>query len=151
MSSSRRVGNGVIEGMNVLFRKIWEEEQVPSKWKESRVTLVHKGVHKSKKDLKNYRPIALVDTISKVFCGILSEGLREWCERDKIMGEEQNGFRKDRRGEDNMFVVREVIEKMRRERSKGYFAFLNIEKVYDKLNRYKLFKILERVGMSEKI
>lgn len=55
----------MIEGMSVLFTKIWEEEQVLSKWKESRLTLVHSGGHNSKKGLKNYRSITLVDTIFK--------------------------------------------------------------------------------------
>ena len=87
------------------------EERVPQKWNESRVNLLHKGGHKSKNELKNYRPISLSDTVSKIFCGILNERLKEVCERCKVMGEEQNGFRKNRRGEDNMFIVREVIEK----------------------------------------
>lgn len=64
------------------------------------------------------------------------------------MGEEQNSFRKDVREEDNMLVVMEVIEKIMREKSKGYFAFLDIEKAYDGINRYKLSKILKRVGMK---
>lgn len=50
-----------------------------------------------------------------------------------------------------MFMVREMIETMRREKSKGYFTFLDIEKAYDKINIYKLFKMLMMVGMSEKI
>ncbi|RUM30947.1 MAG: hypothetical protein DSY42_03580 [Aquifex sp.] len=60
-----------------------------------KTTLLHKGGHKSKKELKNYRPIALADTIAKVFCGGLSGRLSECSERCKVLGEEQNGFRKD--------------------------------------------------------
>ena len=30
--------------------------------------------------------------------------------RNRVMGDEQNGFRKDSRGKDNMCVVNEVIE-----------------------------------------
>lgn len=144
-------GNGIIEGMHGLFKNVWSEERVPRKWNESRVTLLHKGGHKSKKELKNYRPITLTDTISKVFCGVLNERLKGIFERNKVMGEEQNGFRMDRRGEDNMFVVREVIENMKKSGRKGYFAFLDIEKAYDRVNRYKMCKILETVGVSEKI
>ena len=84
---------------------------------------MHKGGYKSKRELKNYRPIAITDTVSKVFCGILNERMKVVIERNKVMGEEQNGFRVDRRGEDNMFVVREVIEKMVKEKMKAYVAF----------------------------
>ena len=111
-------GKGVIDGLYKTFLRVWREERVPRKWNESRVNLIHKGGHKSKSELKNYRPISLSDTISKVFCGIMNERLKKLCERCEVMGEEQNGFRKDRRGEDNMFVVREVIEKMNKRGTK---------------------------------
>ena len=143
-------GRGVVEGLHKLFNRILEEERVPSKWNESRVSLLHKGGHKSKRELKNYRPISLSDTVCKVFCGIMNERLKEIFERNNVMGEEQNGFRSDRRGEDNLFVVREVIEKLRKRGKKGYIAFLDIEKAYDRVNRYKMCKILERVGVSDK-
>ena len=34
---------------------------MPESWNETRVTLLHKGGCKSKKELKNYRPIAVAD------------------------------------------------------------------------------------------
>ncbi|KAF2354306.1 hypothetical protein FHG87_014938 [Trinorchestia longiramus] len=63
------------------------------------------GGHKNMKELKIYRPIALADTISKIFCGILNERMKHVVEEQGVMGEEQNGFRRDRRDEDNWFVM----------------------------------------------
>ena len=91
-------GKGMVEGIYQLFKKIWNEEKVPKKWNESRVTLLHKGGHKNKKELKNYRPITLTDTISKIFCGILNDRLKDIFERNKVMGEEQNGFSNGQEG-----------------------------------------------------
>ena len=48
-----------------------------------------------------------------------------------VLGEEQNGFRVDRRAEDNMFVVNELIERKKKEDRKLYVCFLDIEKAYD--------------------
>lgn len=48
--------------------------------------------------------------------------------RNKVMGEERNGFRRDRRGEDNMYAIHEVIERARKAGKKKYLAFLDIEK-----------------------
>ena len=144
-------GEGVTEGLYVLFKKIWEEGRVPIKWNESKVTLLHKGGHKSKKELKNYRPIAVNDTVGKIFCGLLNDRMNECCERNEVMGEEQNGFRKGRRGEDNMYVVNTLVETMGRIGAKMYLAFLDIEKAYDRVNREILCKLLERVCMSKKV
>ena len=141
----------IVDGMTALFNCVWEEEKVPKEWNECKVTLIHKGGYKSKQELKNYRPIALANTVSKVFSGVLNERLCKWIERERVLGEEQNGFRVDRRAEDNIFVVNELIEKKRRERSKLYLCFLDIEKAYDRVNREILWKVLDKVGLSEKI
>ena len=45
----------MIDRMTELFNEVWEEERVPRKWNECRVTLIHKGRYKSKNELKNYR------------------------------------------------------------------------------------------------
>ena len=82
---------------------------------------------------------------------MLNERLSEVIERNKVMGEEQNGFRKDRRGEDNMFVVNEVIGRARKDGRKKYLAFLDIEKAYDRVDRRMLCKVLDEVGVSGKI
>ena len=41
-----------------------------------------------------------MNTIGKVFCAVLNEGLCKWSERIRVLDEEQNGFRVDRRAED---------------------------------------------------
>ena len=141
----------MVEGLYRLFNRIWEEGKVPKKWNESRVTLLHKGGHKSRKELKNYRPIAVMDTVGKLFSGLLNERLRECCERCQVMGEEQNGFRNDIRGEDNMFIVNVVIDRMKKLGGKLYLAFLDIKNAYDRVNRVTLKKLLAKIGMSRKV
>ncbi|KAK4328209.1 hypothetical protein Pmani_001329 [Petrolisthes manimaculis] len=108
-------GEFMIEKMTELFNKVWEEERVPKRWNECRVTLLHKGGCKSKNELRNYRPIALLNTLGKIFSAVLNERLCRWIERFSVLGEEQNGFCKDRRAEDNMFVVNELIERKKKD------------------------------------
>jgi hypothetical protein len=58
---------------------------VSDAWNESRVTLLHKGGHNSKKKLKNYRPIALADTCSKIFCVVLNEQMQMCVEHERVL------------------------------------------------------------------
>ena len=90
----REGGQGAVKGIHELFKHIWREEGVFETWNESRVTLIHKGGNKSKREIKNHRPIAVCDTVCKIFCGILNDKLCEVVERNEVMSEEQNGFRK---------------------------------------------------------
>ena len=144
-------GSRMIDLMVTLFNSIWNGENVPKCWNESRVILLHKGGQKNKKDLRNYRPIALMDTIGKIFCMLLNERMSKCVETNGLLSEEQNGFRSDRRGEDNLFIVRELMERCKRENKRSYFAFLDIEKAYDRVNREILCKVLNKCGVSGKV
>ena len=100
----------MVKALYELFKKVWDEEAVPSKWNESRVLLLHKGGNKSKQLLQNYRPISLGNTVGKIFSYVLNERVKVISDRYVMIGEEQNGFRKDRRGEDNLYIIRELID-----------------------------------------
>lgn len=107
---------------------------MPEKWNECIVTPPHKGGHKSKKELSNYRRIALADSVGITFWGLLNERLKDVIETYEVMGEEHNGFRRDRR-EDNMFMVSEMFERLRWEEKEDCMAFLIIEKAYTIIER----------------
>ena len=100
----KKGGPWVIYALRKLFGEVWDNEAVPSKWNESRVVLIFKGGQKNKNLLKNYRPISMANTVGKIFCSILNDRLKEACNRAGVLGEEQNGFRTDRRGEDNIYI-----------------------------------------------
>ena len=121
MNFFKNGGEVMLDRMTELFNDVWEGERVPREWNECRVTLLHKGGHKSRRELKNYRPIALANTVGKIFCAVLNERVSEWIEREGVLGEEQNGFRKDRRAEDNMYVLNEIIENKRKNKKKSLF------------------------------
>ena len=102
-------GGGVIAGcLTDLFKQIWRERKAPKDWAESKVTLIHKGGHKSKKNLKNYRPIVLMNAAGKIFCTIIKWKLEEYVESNRVLGDEQNRFRAGRRETDNIFIVGEI-------------------------------------------
>ena len=72
-------------------------------------------------------------------------------EEENLLSEEQNGFRKDRRGTDNLYIIREIIDRAKKDKKKYYLAFLDIEKAYDSVNREALTCILRRRGFKSKI
>ena len=147
----KKGGVWIEEALLRLFGDIWENECKPGKWNESKVMLIFKGGNKSKKDLKNYRPISLANTVGKIFSRIIYNRLKVGIEMSGILGEEQNGFRMNRRGEDNIYMIRELMEIYKKKGKKIFFAFLDIEKAYDKLNRRTLLIVLEKLGIPIKI
>ena len=97
----------------------------------------------------------MADTVGKIFCMVLNGRLKVNVERNGVYGENQNGFRALRRGEDNsyiyIYVISEMIERVKKEGKRVYIAFLDIEKAYDRVDRSILWKVLERCGISEKV
>ena len=144
-------GDWMVKALYDVYKRVWEDECVPTKWNESKVILLHKGGNKNKQLLQNYRPISLGNTIGKIFCSIINERVMRVCEDFGVLGEEQNGFRKGRRGEDNIYIVKELIDKHNRLNHPLYIAFMDIEKAYDRVNRRTLNHILINLGFPQKI
>lgn len=92
-----------LEFLKEFFNQIYNEQQTPGNWSKILVTMIHK---KGKKDvIENYRPIALINCLAKVFTAILKNRLEKWLEEKEILIEEQSGFRKKRGCRDNIFVL----------------------------------------------
>ena len=64
---------------------------IPKEWKESTVVLVHK--EGSKKELNNYRPVAIINVVCKLFMMVLRERINGWVEESGKLGNIQGGFR----------------------------------------------------------
>ena len=144
-------GGWIVDSLENLFAKIISEEKVPTDWNKCKIKLIHKGGNKNRKDLRNYRPIALINTVSKIFCSLLNDSLIKSIEENEVLGEEQQGFRRERRGEDNLFILNEIIENHKKNNKNLYLCFIDIEKAYDKVNRELLIKVLGKVGLPAKV
>ena len=95
--------------------------------------------------------MAVANTISSIFCGIIKDKMTNIIEEEELIGEEQNGFRKDRRGTKNLYILKEIIEKAGKENKQLYCMFLDIEKAYDIVNRKIMWELIERLGFDEHI
>lgn len=65
-----------------------------------------------------------------------------WAE-EEVLGELQNGFRRGRCLEDNLFVLLQAIEIARKESRPLMLAFLDMSQAYDNIYQAKLWHILQ--------
>jgi hypothetical protein len=86
---------------------IWNKEELPHQWKESIVVPIQgKG---NKTDCSNYRGISLLSTSYKILSNILVSRLIPYA--DEIIGDHQCGFRRNRSTTDQIFYIRQILEK----------------------------------------
>ena len=67
------------------------------------------------------------------------------------MSEEQGGFMEGRGCMDQLFVVRQVCEKFRARGKEVFWAFMDLEKAYDRVDREAMWRVLMLYGVGGKL
>ena len=122
-----------VEKLGGLMNGILNETDILKEWKESRVKLMHKGGRTG--ELKNYRPIAIINVTCKSCMLMARERIDKWTEDSGMLGEIQGGFRRGMCTEDNMFMLERLIEMVKGRKEEIRVAFLNMEKAHDRVNK----------------
>jgi hypothetical protein len=92
---------------HALICRMWRDEKMPDDWKVGLIVPLFKKGDKMK--YENYRGITLLNVAYKIQSSIVLERLKEYSE--EILGEYQCSLRPQRRTTDQIFVVRQIVEK----------------------------------------
>lgn len=133
----------------VLFNKLLEGERFPLAWGNVVMTMLFKKGDKT--DPSNYRGIALINSITKLFTSILKSRLQTWAHTRKIIPECQTGFVPDKCCLDNTFVLMASInQQLRLSKRKVYALFVDYKRAFDSVNHKKILIFLYELGVSSK-
>ena len=83
-----------------------------------------------------------------MFREIIAARISQWIAKKKILEEMQNGFRRDRRGVDSLFILTSTIEIARKQRKRLITCFLDYTKAYDQISRDDPWETLEGPGRN---
>ena len=122
------------------FNREIESKNKPSGWKESVTILIPKGVPKPK--VKDYRPIALTNMSYKLFMSLIKDEIENHIKRNHLMKENQTGFTKGGRLEDNIFTIQYIAERACRKKEKLILIAVDYSKAYDSIDREKMIETL---------
>ena len=92
----------------------------------------------------------MLSVVGKLFGRVLIKRVRAGTEC--AIGEEQCGFRQGRGCMDQVFAVRQVqvCEKYLANGKDVFWAFMDLEKAYDTINRHGMWKMLRVYGVGVK-
>ena len=114
-------GKPMCEMLLTLFNLVWNNEFVPSYWREGLiVSLFKKG---DREDPGNYRGITLLDVVGKLYCRVINNRLLKYLELNGKLHEGQVGFRIGRSCVDNIFSLNEFIQGCMKELKFTYTFF----------------------------
>jgi len=116
-----------------LICKIWKDEKMPDDWKVGMSVPLFKKSDKMK--CENYRGITLLNVAYKILSSIILERLKEYSE--EILGEYQCGFRPQRGTTDQIFLVRQRLEKFYAHDIDLHLLFIDFKNAFDSINQKK--------------
>ena len=134
-----KAGEATVQWLTAIFNAVWRTGVTPKEWRRAIIIPVHKKGSRSV--CKNYRGISLLSVPGNVLGKNLNDRMRSINE-GKI-SEEQVRFRPGRGCVQNVFMIRQLAEKMLERGKRLYVAFLDLEKANDRVWRAGLWEALK--------
>ncbi|KAG7311010.1 hypothetical protein JYU34_003863 [Plutella xylostella] len=129
-----------------IFNLLWISNSIPDTWKTQCVIPILKQ-DKPENDFNSYRPIALSSCVGKLFEFMLKTRLDHFVETNKILPEQQFGFRKGRSAAESFTSLVEDIKNSFHGHSATVCAFLDVQGAFDNVNPSVLIQILSEIGI----
>ena len=117
---------------------------VPSDWEQSFIVCLYKGKGDAL-ERGNYRGLKLTEQVMKILERIVDGLIRQLVSID----DSQFGFVPGRGTTDAIFVVRQLQEKYLAANKRLYMAFVDLEKVFDRVPRKVIWWALRKLGVEE--
>ena len=137
-------GEDAITALTTICNKIWQTGEWPTPWTQALViTLPKKG---NLQQCQNYRTIGLISHPSKVMLKIILTGLKPQAE--KIIAEEQAGFRAARSTTEQIFNLRILCEKYLQHQQDLYHVFIDFKKAFDRVWHAAFWATMKKYNIS---
>lgn len=131
-----------------IFNASIKFSHIPSKWKNADVSMIKKP-EKDPKHVDSYRPISLLNTLSKLLERVIDSRLQNWITNNNIITTWQCGFRKNRSTRDHLFrLTQECQQAFNKNMSVGAL-FIDIEKAFDRVWIKGLIFKLDKLNIPE--
>ena len=116
-----------------------------------RTSLLQKG--KSKDNVEsNYRPITCLPLMWKLLTGVITDQIYAHLDQEKLLPEEQKGYRKGSRGTNDLFNIdRAVIKEVKSRNKNSAMAWIHYKKAYDMVLHSSIIECLDLFGAAENI
>ena len=98
-------------------------------------------------DTANYRPIAVTDSILRLYAGVLNARLLNFTEEAGLRVDTQTGFRPGLSTVHHLFTLQHFIDAQQ----PLFVCFLDLKGAYDHVNRDLLWEALRRLGISGRL
>lgn len=130
--------------LHKLFQNIYEENCMSRTMRHGHIILIYKKG--DRRQLKNYRPISLLNVDYKILARVMSNRLKNVI--PKIISASQTSCIVGRDISDTIASIRDIIHMTEINDSEGYILKIDQEKAFDRVSHTYLFRLLEKFGFG---
>ena len=137
-------GDLAVEWMTDLCNSIIAEGRIPTDWTKSTLVPLYKGKG-DPLECGSYRAIKLLEQGMKVLERVLEKRVRSQVKIDDM----QFGFMPGKGTTDAIFIMRQMQEKHQAKKKELYYAFVDLEKAFDRVPREVVRWAIRMSGVEE--
>ena len=126
-----------------IFNLCLKTSIIPEEWKVAKIRLIYKG---GKESPENFRPIALLSSIYKIFTSIINKRINFLIHNFNLIPEHQSGFYKGRSTASRIWVLISIINHQKLINDNLHVLYLDIKKAYDSVEPDYLVETLNILG-----
>ncbi len=120
---------------------------VPTAWRISRVTAIHKNG--SKEDPNNFRPISNIPIFARILEKHVQKSLYNFVTKNKLLSDKQFAFRKNFSTIDAIVYIINIVTTALNINLKVGLISLDLKKAFDTVDHKILLKKLKKIGCDE--
>ncbi|KAK3246381.1 hypothetical protein CYMTET_44081 [Cymbomonas tetramitiformis] len=137
------------DALHALMLEMWNSKHVPLTWKKGTFCFHHK-----KGDVtlqQNYRPIALLEGVFKLYTSQIANMLSTFCETQGILAQAQEGSREKRNTLRQLTRVTNAIEDANVSGRELHGLYVDFENAYGSVDHNKLLHTMQYLGIPDEL
>ena len=117
----------------------------PDQLKKAKVIPMYKSGNRG--DINNYRPISVLPAFSKIIEKVIATRLINYLENNKLLSEQQHGFRANRSTESAVLQFVSNVYKLLEQKLNVAGVFIDLSKAFDTLDHKILLNKMQHLGI----
>ena len=135
--------------LSSIFNRCLSESDVPEEWKTSSTILIHKKGDSS--DVSNFRPIALMSCIYKLFMSILANRLVTFSINNNLLSDVQKSARPTEGCYEHTFILQSLVLDAKRLGKDLFISWLDLKNAFGSVPHDVIKTTLSHLGIPEGI